>query len=140
MFRVARHRFATMALPRIVQLIRDGAKLDDLQAAAGKLWLGYGGKEQDEGGIVASAIEAYWRGRPGADPYWDFLENRGNCDSCREGHKFENLSICPNCFKTYCYRHNQTCSCGHKPLGGSHHPPLPGFWIPSAIAASSAGQ
>ena len=107
----------TSALPRIVQMIRDGEPLDDLSAAAGKLWLSYGGKETDEGGVVSAAIDAYWRGQPGKDPYWDFLSNRTDCDACGETYKLENLSICPNCFKTYCYRHDRTCGCGHKTLG-----------------------
>ena len=106
-----------MTPPHIVHLIREGATLNDLQATAGKLWLAYGGAQQDEGGAVAAAIEAYWRARPGNDPYWDFLGNRGSCVACGEVYKYENLAICPNCFKTYCYRHPRQCTCGHRTLG-----------------------
>lgn len=106
-----------MTLPRIVKLIREGAQLDDIQAAAGKLWLAYGGRELDRSGRIALAVQAYWRSRPGTDPYWNFLGKRGSCDSCGEAYAYENLAICPNCFSTYCYRHNRLCSCGHQALG-----------------------
>jgi hypothetical protein len=106
-----------MTLPAVVQMIREGVPLDDLQATAAKLWLDYGGDAMDDGGKVRAAVEAYWRSKRGSDPYWDFLEQRSSCNRCGETYKYENLSICPNCFNTYCYRHNAQCSCGHKPLG-----------------------
>ena len=106
-----------MILPRIVHMVRKGASLGDLEATAGKLWLAYGGAELDRDGTVKQVIDAYWQGRPGADPYWDFLGTRGTCDHCGMGYKYENLMICPNCFKTYCYRHDRSCTCGHRALG-----------------------
>ena len=106
-----------MTLPRIVFLVRSGARLNDLQASAGKLWLQSGGAALDEDGSAVAAIEAYWRTRPGKDPYWDFLNTRGTCDACGESYKLENLAICPNCFKVTCHRHSRACACGHTALG-----------------------
>ena len=106
-----------MILPGIAHMARKGALLDDLQATAGKLWLAHGGAELDHDGTVRRAIDAYWLGRPGADPYWDFLGTRGTCENCGVGYKYENLAICPNCFKTYCYHHGRNCICGHTTLG-----------------------
>lgn len=103
--------------PRIVALVREGAALSDLQAAAGKLWLDHGGAASDEGGVMASTIEAYWRAKPGRDPYWDFLGERASCDACGESYKYENLAICPNCFRATCHRHDRRCRCGHDTLG-----------------------
>ena len=108
---------STLDLPQIVFLVRDGAKLNDLQACAGKLWLAEAGGKMDDVGAVRKAIDAYWTARPGADPYWDFLATRGNCSNCAETFKYENLAICPNCFKSYCYRESRACDCGHKALG-----------------------
>jgi hypothetical protein len=104
-------------IPKIVELARENAPLSDVQAAVGKLWLDYGGAAQDADGAVSRAIEAHWRARGGEDPYWDFLATRGVCDACGESYKHENLSICPNCFRTYCPRHGRACRCGHAALG-----------------------
>ena len=104
-------------LPRIVHMIRDGEPLDDLKAAAGQLWLAHGGEAHDADGAIAAVIALYWKMRPGKDPYWDFLSLRGRCSRCGESYKLENLAICPNCFKTSCYRHERACACGHTALG-----------------------
>jgi hypothetical protein len=106
-----------MALPRIVEILRAGAPLDDLKAAAAKLWLDYGGADLDADGSLRVAVDTYWQGRPGANPYWDFLGRRGTCASCGEVYKYENLAICPDCFSTYCYRHARQCRCGHTAVG-----------------------
>lgn len=91
--------------------------MNDLQATAGTLWLANGGAELDHDGAVGRAIQAHWRFRPGDDPYSAFLGAKGSCDSCGETYKHENLSICPNYFATYCYRHHRACACGHVTLG-----------------------
>lgn len=104
-------------LPRIVFLIREGGALNDLQAAAGKLWLMHGGKALDTDGAIAAAIDAYWRAQPGRDPYWDFLSERARCGTCGERYKYENLALCPNCFSATCHRHDRLCACGSTALG-----------------------
>ena len=106
-----------MPTPRIVELIRRRAKLSDLQAMAGRMWLAYGGAKLDSNGAIAAVIADYWRSRPGDDPYWDFLATRANCSSCGESRKYEDFLICPNCFKTYCFFHSQQCVCGFTLLG-----------------------
>ena len=111
----------TKDLPQIVFLARDGATLSDLQACAGKLWLGEdrsedGGKS-DHDGAVRKAVDAHWNESTGDDPYWAFLATRGACRHCRETYKHENLTVCPNCFNTYCYREPRACDCGHRALG-----------------------
>ena len=103
--------------PRIVVLIRERARLSDLQAAAGKIWLDHGGAASDGDGVLTAAVEAHWRAKPGRDPYWDFLSERASCDACGESYKYENLAICPNCFRTMCHRHDRKCRCGHEALG-----------------------
>lgn len=104
-----------MKEPAIVTLVRQGAALTPLQAVAAKLWRESGGDDPD--GSLGRAIEAYWRARPGDDGYWAALSQRMSCDSCGETYKLENLSVCPNCFRVYCYRHGRDCSCGHAILG-----------------------
>jgi len=106
-----------MDLPHIVALARKGAELDPLQATAGKLWLAGTGAALDEGGQLRRAVDAFWRCQPGADPYWAFMATRMDCDGCGEIFKVENLAICPNCFRTWCYRHDRTCRCGHTTVG-----------------------
>jgi hypothetical protein len=104
-----------MKHPSVVDLIREGAALSALQAVAAKLWLDAGGADPD--GAVARGIEAYWRSQPGADPYWDCLSRRMNCDACGETSRLENLAICPDCFKVFCYKHGSVCVCGCATLG-----------------------
>lgn len=104
-----------MPEPRIVQLLRSGAALSQIQGLAAKLWLAAGGADPD--GRLAAAVDAYWKSQPGADPYWQALSERMNCAACGETYRLENTSICPNCFKTYCYKHERTCVCGHATLG-----------------------
>jgi hypothetical protein len=106
-----------MPTPRIVELIRIGATLSDLQATAGRLWLAYGGAKSDSDGAIAAAIAEHWRSRPGKDPYWDFLAKHTTCSACGETRRYEDLSICPNCFNTYCFFHNPQCVCGFVILG-----------------------
>jgi hypothetical protein len=104
-----------MKPPAVVDLVRQGAALDLLEAAAAKLWLAGGGADPD--GAIAASVEAFWRAQPGDDPYWAFLSQRMACDGCGDTSKIENLSICPNCFNTYCYRHGRDCECGHVTVG-----------------------
>ena len=106
-----------MAAPRTIELIRQNAPLTDLQAVVGKLWLGAGRAPEDEGGLVAAQIAAYWQAKPGKDPFWDFLAPLGLCSECGTTYQYENLSICPGCLNTYCYRHSGQCDCGQKTLG-----------------------
>lgn len=106
-----------MKHPQVIDTLREGAALDDLAAAAAQLWLGAEGQSADPDGSLRQAVAAYWRSRPGADPYWDFLGKRGACSTCGERYRFENLSICPNCLKTFCYRDKERCACGFKPVG-----------------------
>ncbi|MBI1250704.1 MAG: hypothetical protein GC189_04445 [Alphaproteobacteria bacterium] len=104
--------------PRIVVLCREGATLDDVQAVAGKLWLNTPAAAlEDVDGAVNKAIAAYWAALPGPDPYWDALAARMTCDACGESSKLENLSVCPNCFSAFCYRHGRNCPCGGETLG-----------------------
>ncbi len=58
-----------------------------------------------------------WDGRPGDDPYWTFLGKRGTCRICATTYKHENLSVCPNCFATYCPAYKERCDFGHVPVG-----------------------
>ncbi len=104
-------------VPAPIAKLRRGQALSDLEAAAAKLWLAYGGAEADRDGILRRAVKAHWASRTGRDPYWDFLATRDRCVTCGEGYTLENLAICPNCLKTYCYRHKRECPCGHVPLG-----------------------
>ncbi|MEQ1617017.1 MAG: hypothetical protein ABL883_01575 [Terricaulis sp.] len=104
-----------MSAPSIVRLAGEGATLSSIEAAAGKLWLAAGGEDVD--GSVRRAVEAFWRAQPGADPYWDFLSTRMDCDNCGERNRLENLSICPNCFNVYCSKHERKCACGHNLVG-----------------------
>lgn len=102
-----------MKAPLIASLVRDGAALTPLQAAAGRLWLvGKDGAED-----VRRAVEAYWADRGGDDAYWELMSSRMDCSACGEIYKLENLSICPNCYQTYCYRHGRTCCCGCDTVG-----------------------
>lgn len=103
--------------PRILEMVRDGVRLNDLQATAAYLWLYRNREEFDADGSLAARIDTYWKARPGRDPYCDFLARRDTCRSCADTYRYENLSICPDCFATYCPRHNGLCSCGHKPVG-----------------------
>lgn len=98
-------------------LARSGEALTDIQAIAGRLWLGNGGAVADEDGSIAAAIAAHWKAQPGVDPYWDALDARTSCDACGETCKLENLSICPNCFSLACYKHDRACACGHTRVG-----------------------
>lgn len=104
-------------LPKIVHMAYEGASLSDLEACAGKLWVDDDGGRQDADGAVRRAIEEHWNAKPGNDPYWDFLGTRGLCDQCGQSFKHENMAICPNCFRTHCYRETRNCSCGHVMLG-----------------------
>src|SRR5262245_36055075 len=106
-----------MPIPQTIELIRQNAPLNDRQALAGKLWLEAGGSREDEGGIVAARVSAYWQAKGGKDPYWDFLATRGSCCECGTSYRYENLSICPGCLNTYCYRHSGQCDCGQTTLG-----------------------
>jgi hypothetical protein len=99
--------------PSIVKLVLDGATLTPLQAAAGKLWL----VSNDGAEHVRRAVEAYWTAHGGDDAYWELMSSRMACDACGETYTLENLSICPNCFKTYCYKHARTCNCGCATVG-----------------------
>jgi hypothetical protein len=108
---------AIMELPGIAKLAREGVALTALQAMAGKLWLAAGGSSVDEDGAVLAAVDAFWRSQPGDDPYWDFLSTRMMCDACGETYKVENLGVCPNCYRTLCYRCGRDCRCGHAIVG-----------------------
>ncbi len=94
---------------------RAGAKLGTIEAVAGRLWLMQGGADVD--GAVKHAVDAFWAGEPGDDPYWDAMSARTPCGACGEVNRLENLSVCPNCFAVYCYRHGRDCVCGHPTLG-----------------------
>jgi hypothetical protein len=100
--------------PAIVSLVREGAALTPIQAAAGRLWLGAGAGDIED---VRRVIEDYWREHGGDGAYWALMSARMSCDACGETYKLENLSICPNCFRTRCYRHGRTCACGHEAVG-----------------------
>ena len=106
-----------MKEPQIIARLREGAALSDISAAAARLWLETDGRDADPDGSLKEAVAAYWRECPGADPYWDFLYRRGYCAACGETYRFENLAICPNCLKTFCYRDNELCGCGFRPVG-----------------------
>ena len=99
-------------LTQIVMLAREGATLTDLQACTGKLWLAEDGNDDD---ALRKAVDAHRNRSTSDDPYWDFLAGRGNCSRCGETNKYENLSVCPNCFKTFCYRESRAC--GYVALG-----------------------
>lgn len=104
-----------MSAPGIVLLARSGAPLTALQATAGKLWLVYGGDDAD--GAVKRAVDTFWAGEDGDDPYWDYLATRMHCDACGERFRLENLAVCPNCFRVSCSAHGRACRCGHTMLG-----------------------
>ena len=91
--------------------------LDDLRATAARLWLAAHGEAIDPGGDLREAVRSYWSSRPGDDPYWDFLSNRDPCAACGEVFRYENLSICPNCLRTYCPAHRSRCGCGFDVVG-----------------------
>lgn len=101
--------------PEVVRLVRTGAPLSGLQAVAAKLWFDAGGDDPD--GSLKAAVAAYWQAQPGGDPYWDFLSQPMDCDACGDTNRLENLAVCPNCFKTICYKHGRACTCGHSTLG-----------------------
>ena len=103
--------------PRILALVQDAAPLDDLQATAAMLWLYHNGDKIDPDHSLRDQVDAYWQARDGDDPYCMFLRKRGSCDTCATTYKYENLSICPNCFATYCPRHSARCHCCHAPVG-----------------------
>ena len=106
-----------MSLPQIYYILKRQQSLNDIQATAGELWIGFDGKEHDHDGSLYGVVKAHWARKEVHDAYGDFLAKRGTCDNCAETYRFENLSFCPNCFKTYCYRHDRICECGHKTLG-----------------------
>ena len=104
-------------LPDTIRALAAGEPLDDLRATAAGLWLHQHGGSIDPDGSLADAVASYWESRPGDDPYWGFLYSRGHCSTCSVEYRYENLSICPHCLATFCYRHNATCSCGFAPVG-----------------------
>lgn len=101
--------------PAIVRLASKGVGLTPLQAVAGRLWVAHEGADPD--GVVARAVEAYWRAADGDDGYWRLMSQRMSCDICGETYKLENLAVCPNCFGVRCYRHDRSCGCGFPVLG-----------------------
>ena len=107
----------TVPIPSVIRDLRAGRELDDLRAVAARLWLSAHGDAVDPDRSLREAVQAYWASRPGDDPYWAFLEDRGSCDACGESYRFENLSICPECLRTYCPRHRARCICGFDVVG-----------------------
>ena len=109
---------ATIAdTPSILGLVQDAAPLDDLKATAAFLWFYHHGESFDPGHVLRDRVDAYWLARGGDGAYSEFLRKRGSCATCATTYKYENLSICPNCFSTYCPAHKAGCSCGHAPVG-----------------------
>jgi hypothetical protein len=95
----------------------DESALPRMQAAAARLWL-----EQEEGPLqdlddLRRLIKDYWDSLGGEEAYEELLRHRHKCVRCGEINRFENLSICPNCFKLYCCRHSYRCACGFDPVG-----------------------
>jgi hypothetical protein len=103
-------------LPAVILDLQIGRDLDDLRATAARLWLGIH-PEADPAGELGDLVRAHWASRPGDDPYWSFLGTRGVCATCGTGYRYENLSICPNCLRTYCPSHKVRCACGFDPVG-----------------------
>ena len=104
-------------LPAVILDLRAGRELDDLRATAARLWLALRDDAIDPDRKLRDAVRTYWASRPGDDPYWSYLENRDSCDSCGESYRYENLSICPNCLRTFCPRRRALCSCGFDVVG-----------------------
>lgn len=54
----------------------------------------------------------------GSDNYYKMLRTRERCTGCGETYKLENLSICLECDRVYCYRcTDSSCYCGGEVVG-----------------------
>jgi ribosomal protein S27AE len=79
---------------------------------------------------VSEELAAFVRASEAAQPEkWldAYLSQRETCSRCGESYRFENVSLCTHCHRTYCYKcasssarapnGNATCSCGGELVG-----------------------
>ena len=103
--------------PQLIESDALTSQLTSIQAAAARLWLNANADSLPDFEALDTLVKAYWYGLGGHNAYDDFWYKRLICDVCGDVFRFENLSVCPNCFKVYCYKDRTECECGFYPLG-----------------------